>query len=659
MKLRFAGLVTVVAICIAVLPCAAQTTTFTPPADPQQTVRPTPRTAQPAGQVIISRSTDENGQTTTHTGSATASPAIQMAAAPSAEDAERQAVTYTDFDMDVRLRTAEQHIAVRALVTVRNDGKTPLGRIPLQVSSSLNWERIRVNGNDAAFQVATLNSDADHTGQLHEAAIPLAQPLAPGASLQLDVTYSGSIAPSAQRLLAIGTPDDVALHSDWDRIGVSFTGLRGFGNVVWYPVSSVPVILGDGARLFDEMGEHKLRLAGARFRLRLTVEFPHGQTPTVALINGHPAPLAVTDASDLGQEVAGVATADSGSATLGFEAPSLFVAIRTPHPATNMTVWTLPEDETAVEAWTTAATAVTPFLQGWLGQRPRAQLTLLDLPDAQDTPFEAGAMLATDIRRANPEQLDSILAHALTHAWMQSPRAWLDEGVAHFMGTLWVEKQRGRDQALGALEASRAALALAEPESPGQSAGQPLTAAISPIYYRTKAAYVLWMLRDVVGDSTLSAALRGYDPAADLGKDTGRSSFERLLEQAGARRDLSWFFADWVDADKGLPDLSIDGAFPSAATVGNWLVAVNVTNNGYASAEVPVTVRSGTNSVTRRILISARGKAVQRILIQGKPTEVQVNNGAIPETQASVHVTTLEDTAANPPSSSQSNPPQP
>ena len=129
---------------------------------------------------------------------------------------------------------------------------------------------------------------------MHEAAVPLAQPLAPGQSLQLDVTYSGAIAQSAQRLLVIGTPGDVALHSDWDQIGVPFTGLRGFGNVVWYPVSSVPVILGDGARLFDEMGEHKLRLAGAHFRLRLTVEFPHGQAPTVALINGHPAPLTVT-----------------------------------------------------------------------------------------------------------------------------------------------------------------------------------------------------------------------------------------------------------------------------------------------------------------------------------------------------------------------------
>ena len=584
-----------------------------------------------------------------------------MASEPSAEDAERQAVTFTDFDMDVRLRTAEQHIAVRALVTVRNDGKTPLARIPLQISSSLNWERIRVNGKDVELSVATLNSDADHTGQLHEAAVPLAQPLAPGQSLQLDVTYSGAIAASAQRLLVIGTPEDVALHSDWDRISVPFTGLRGFGNVVWYPVSSVPVILGDGARLFDEIGEHKLRLAGAHFRLRLTVEFPHGHAPTVALINGHPALLAVTDASDLGQEVAGVATAEAEVAALGFAAPSLFVAIRTPHSAANTTIWTLPENEAAVPAWTTAAATVTPFLQGWLGQRPRSQLTLLDLPDSQDAPFETGALLATAIRQANAEQLDGILAHALTHAFINSlsrpPPAWLDEGVAHFMGTLWVERQRGRNQALGSLEASRAALALAEPESPGQSAGQPLAEAFSPVYYRTKAAYVLWMLRDVAGDAALSAALRAYDPAQDTGKEAGHSSFEKLLEQAGARHDLSWFFADWVDADKGLPDLSIEGVFPTAAQSGNWLVAVNVANRGYAAAEVPVTVRTDSTSVTERVLVPARGKTVQRILIQGKPTEVQVNDGTVPETQASVHLTKLDQPAENPSSSSQSNPP--
>jgi hypothetical protein len=483
MKLSVARTLVLFAAGMAALYCAAQNRASNPSAA---------QSAQPGGKVILSRSIDENGITHDgHAGAAAAATGAQMAATPSVEDADREAVVFTDFDMDVRLRSAAQQIAVRALVAVRNNGKTPLARIPLQISSSLNWERIRVNGHDVGFPVATLNSDADHTGQLHEAAVPLATPLLPGQSIQLDVSYGGAIAPSAQRLLAIGTPEGAALHSDWDGIGVAFTGLRGFGNVVWYPVSAAPVILGDGARLFDEMGEQKLRMAGAHFRLRLTVEFPHGHAPTIALVNGHATPLAVTDSSDAGFEVPGVATGDTGTATLGFEAPNLFVAARTPHAATNTTVWTLPEDDVAAPDWAAATAAVTPFLQGWLGQRPRAQLTVLDLPDQQDAPFESGALLVTSIRQASPEQLNGIMAHALTHAWMQSPRAWLSEGVAHFMGTLWVEKQRGRDQALESLEAMRPALALAEPESPGQSAGQPLDAAISPIYFRTKATYVL------------------------------------------------------------------------------------------------------------------------------------------------------------------------
>ena len=53
-------------------------------------------------------------------------------------------------------------------------------RIPLQISSSLNWERIRIAGRDVSFPVATVNSDSDHTGQLHEAVLLAAEPLAPG-----------------------------------------------------------------------------------------------------------------------------------------------------------------------------------------------------------------------------------------------------------------------------------------------------------------------------------------------------------------------------------------------------------------------------------------------------------------------------------------------
>ncbi len=319
-----------VAVLQATFLCTAQTNTA--PA-PQSNVPQSAQAPAPSGKVIFSRSTDENGQTTTQVGPAAQQPAIEMAKEPTAEDSEREAVKFTSLDLDVHLHTAVHQIAVRALVTVRNDGKTPLGRIPLQISSSLNWEQIRVAGHNVAFSVATLNSDADRTGQLHEAAIPLAKPLASGAALAIDVVYSGAIVPNAQRLVTIGTPEDLALHSDWDEISPPFTGLRGFGDVVWYPVSSVPVILGDGSRLFDEIGRHKLRLSGAHFRLRLTVEFPHGNAPTVALVNGEPVPLNVTDAQGLDPDLSGIATASADSPSLGFLAPSLFVAVRKAHPS--------------------------------------------------------------------------------------------------------------------------------------------------------------------------------------------------------------------------------------------------------------------------------------------------------------------------------------
>ncbi|WP_181522880.1 hypothetical protein, partial [Pseudomonas aeruginosa] len=122
---------------------------------------------------------------------------------------------------------------------------------------------------------------------------------------------------------------------------------------------------------------------------------------------------------------------------LGFEAPSLFLAVRTAHQATNTTLYTVPEDDGAVEGWASAAGFVTPFLQGWLGQSPRSQLTILDLPDPNDAPFETGPLLVTAIRPAAPDQLDGVFAHALTRAFLStstgSPPAWLSEGIAQFM----------------------------------------------------------------------------------------------------------------------------------------------------------------------------------------------------------------------------------
>ncbi|MGA8742438.1 MAG: hypothetical protein WB561_14730 [Terracidiphilus sp.] len=635
-----------IAALLAVLPGKSQTTQSTNPSGSQPNQdQPASQPTSPAGKVIFQRSVDANGNTVSTTGPA-AKPTAHAADAPPVEDSVRQSVAVTGLDLDVHLHTTAQQLAARATVTVLNTGKSPLTRIPLQISSSLNWERIRIAGRDVSFPVATINSDSDHTGQLHEAVVPLAEPLAPGATLRLDVTYSGAISATARRLLSVGTPEDSAAHSDWDEISPAFTGLRGFGNVVWYPVASVPVALGDGARLFEEIGRQKLRSSGTRFRLRLTVEFPHGQAPTVAAVDGNTIPLKVMDPRSLSSDVPGIATSDTGPTTLSFESPSLFVATQTAHPGAHLTAYTIPEDESAVKSWLTAATGVSGMIERWLGPNSRTQLTVLDLPDPEDVPWESGPLLVIPVRDGPPDELSSVLSHALTHAWMAPNPYWLNEGTANFMGTLWDDRQHHRDQALGTLEAGRQALALAEPPSPGEGIGQPLDRATSPVYYRTKAAYILWMLRDLVGDDALAAALRASNGAANKepegnGGDPA-SSFQAALKSAAPGKNLNWLFADWVDADHGLPDLTIDRIFPNAVQSGNWLVSVTISNAGYVAVQVPVTVRSATNSTTERVLVPAHGTVTPRVLVQGKPIEAQVNDGTVPETQASVHITHLD-----------------
>jgi hypothetical protein len=555
-------------------------------------------------------------------------------AAAAVTDAERAAVRITAWDLDVHLSPRQQSMEADARVTLRNDGTAPLQRIALQLSSTLNFETVGLGGKKAAFVQSTIASDADHTGKLHEAVIPLAGALAPGAQAVLDVEYGGTIALSAERLTAIGAPEATADASDWDRIAEDFTGVRGFGNVVWYPVSSKPVLLSAGAQLFTEIGRQKLMDQDATVRLRVTDEFLSA-APNVALLDGHfvklDKPTAMPTAS-----FPGVITASLPATRLGFETPSLFLARRSETDGHGLRVLATDADAGSAQRYVESAGMVEPLVRTWLGNKPGAMFTILDLPEGDDAPAEMGEMLATPLSSDDAAHLAPVVVHSLAHGEFSSPRAWLDEGVANFLGTLWIEANQGHTAALENLNADRPALALAEPSTPGAGPGQDLLHAANAVYYRTKAQYVLWMLRGIAGDAPLESALQQYDPA----RDTTPGYFEQLLEQASGK-DLHWFFDDWVDHDRGLPDFSIVGVYPSREARSQVLVAVEIANEGYAEAEVPVTVTGLNGSVTDRVRVPAHGRVTHRITFQEDPTEVDVNDGTVPEVEDSIHVKKL------------------
>ncbi len=586
------------------------------------------------GKVIMSRSVDDSGSTPA---ASPATPAAKPAEAPT--DAEREAITFLSYDLDVHLRPKEHAMAVRARVALRNDSASPLHRLPLQISSTLQWTSVRIADAPATFSQQLVNSDIDHTGVLREAVIALAQPLEPQQTIAVDLTYEGTAALSSTRLEQIGTPTEVAESSDWDRVADDFVGLRGFGNVAWYPITSVPVALGDGAKFFSEAAEERQRQSQATVTMKVTEEF-FGEAPNLAVLDGET--FTVTPTTQPAASVPGIVTCTLPPTRLGFASPSLFLVTRARQEGDGVTVFARTEDVTNAQAYMKAATMVVPLIHRWLGTEPRGTLNIVDLPEKGDAPFEDGSVLFTNVQSAEPYKLGDTLIHSLTHLYFYSSYPWLQEGVPSFMGSLWLEQNLGKDAAIQRLDNSRGALSLAEPGD-GASASQALVTARDPVYYRTKATYVFWMLRGLAGENALAHALHEYQAGSDT---TGRG-FEQVLERASGK-DLKWFFEDWVYHDRGLPDLSIAGVYPNNATVpGAYIVAVDVSNSGTAEAEVPVSVSSGTTTVTERLRIPAKSRISHRFLLQGQPAEVAVNDGTVPEVQASVHRQTLAVPAAS------------
>ena len=558
-------------------------------------------------------------------------------------DAERSALTFVAYDLDAHLVPARSEMVMRAKFSVRNDGPEPLKRVVVQVSSALTWESFALDGGEKlTFVQHLLDTDADHTGQAREAVVTLSQPLAVGATVSLVAFYSGEIKLSSGRLERIGAPVTRATTADWDVISAEGTWLRGFGSVLWYPVASPAVFLGDGAKLFQAVGQTKLRQSEATIRLRLTVEYV-GETPKLAYFCGRMEPLiAVSENQDVAAASApGIASVEFPVRALGFRVPSLFVtndALKMADGVGSIAVVT--EQDDALARYGATAGQIQPLMTEWIGDSPLGPLNILDHPGRQA--FEDEALLVMPMTATDTAAISTALVHSLTHAWFSSPHVWLNEGVAQLMSYLWVERTQGRDVALAQMQQAALALALVEPAA-GTSGGQSLIGASDEVYYRTKAAAVLGMLRSIAGEDALKQALHTYVREGGK-KDGDGKEFQRVLERT-SRKDLGWFFEDWVYRDRGLPELSIANVTPRELTAkdgrGGWLVAVEVHNAGSVAVEVPVTVRSGTLTATERIRVLAGASTSTRILFEGDPTEVVLNDGTVPEVGQSQHVVQL------------------
>jgi hypothetical protein len=536
---------------------------------------------------------------------------------------DREALTFTNYDLNVRVEPEQQRLGVRGKITLRNDSASPQKIAVLQISSSLDWRSIRAGDQAVQFVTQTYTSDIDHTGALSEAIVTLSQAVAPKATVEFEVAYEGVILLDATRLTRIGTPEAAAMSSDWDQITAKFTAVRGVGNVAWYPIATEVADLSEGDGLSEVLGRWKAREADSKMEV-------HFDSPTVA--EDAAPPITLCGGIELHAVTRGGSpkfpSTQCSYQPLGLAVPAFVVASYGVVDRPAITVYNLPEHAVAAEAYAEAAEKTIALITEWFGPSRRKAETA-DLADSNAAPFESGSLLLTPLTVADAKLAGLVAAHQLAHASFYSSRPWIDEGLAHFAQALYLEQQRGRQTALDYMGLHRAAFSEAEKQTaastPGDEANRSLVRTTNEELYRSKAMYVWWMLRDMVGEPALKKAFAAYRPEQD--KDP---SYMPQLIQAQTQRDLEWFFDDWVYRDRGLPDLKVESAF-SRKTASGYLLTITVENRGGAGSEVPLTVKFVGGEIGRRLEVRAKSKGVIRVETSTAPLEIVVNDGSVPE----------------------------
>jgi len=546
----------------------------------------------------------------------------------SAAALDREAFTITKYDLDIRLEPDQQRLGARGKITLRNDSAQPQKNAVLQISSSLSWRSIRVGGKPVQFVAQPYVSDIDHTGALSEAIVALPAEINAKETVEFEIGYEGTIALDATRLTQIGVPEEVAKHTSWDQISPSFTAVRGAGYVAWYPITTVAADFSEGNSMFQVADRWRAREADSEFHAKLTMSSAPEERPIIPLCS----PGQLIFESGRNQYL----LPQCAWPRLGAVTPALLAASYEDQSNPPLRLFRLSGHDVGAAAYLSALDPASKFIAEWFG-KPSATIVIADLADPKAAPFESGNLLLASMAGDDRKLAELNLVHLLTHSALSSPRPWIHEGLAHFAEALYrADRQDGRQAALDFLGIHRATFLDAEKDvaaAPQKNPGQPLATTYDETYYRSKAAYVWWMLRDMIGDDVFKQFIRKYRAEDD--KDP---KYVEQLVRSATKRDLTWFFDDWVYHDRGLPDFRVAAVHAWKNDAGKQMVTVTLENLGSAGAEVPFTVRFVDGEIRQRIEVRAKSTATTRIEITGTPTEIVVNDGSVPESDLTNNV---------------------
>jgi aminopeptidase N len=229
------------------------------------------------------------------------------------------------------------------------------------------------------------------------------------------------------------------------------------------------------------------------------------------------------------------------------------------------------------------------------------------------------------------ERIRNVVIHEIAHQWFGNAvtettwdDAWLSEGFATFFTLLFIENEYGKEEYIkGIIKARKSVFEMAEkmPEfsivSPRSAEKEPVTSGIT---YQ-KGAWVLHMLRNLVGEANFKKGIRSYY-AKFYNANATTDDFRAVMEKVSGK-DLKLFFKQWLYQPI---NPIINGTWEYNASAKKITIQLEQTQMGSVVFNVPVEFgyyKEGSTNPTILTMNFTKRQQVQTFKVDGTPEKLE------------------------------------
>jgi aminopeptidase N len=292
-----------------------------------------------------------------------------------------------------------------------------------------------------------------------------------------------------------------------------------------------------------------------------------------------------------------------------------------------ITTWLYPEDSARAARSFRRANEIVAWYEALVAPFPYEKLAHVQSATRFGGMENAGAIFYDEKALAAGMDIEETVAHETAHQWFGDSvtegdwhHLWLSEGFATYFSALFFEHAEGEERFRAIMRRAREGYLASEDTARPiiDPAEQNLFALLNRNNY-DKGAWVLHMLRGLLGDSAFFDGLRRYY-RAHAGGNALTPDLQKALESASGR-ELGWFFQQWL-YQPGYPRIRVAWRWLSAEHVAEVTIT-QVQSASWPTFRFPLDLlmTTPTGPVRRQVLVSRREETF-RLPAPAAPTAV-------------------------------------